>query len=166
MPPKPKLFSERVVKTICDGLVLMLPQRVAAHRAGISESIYYVWVRTGERTRIAVENGEEVDDYDRACLSFLERVENAKAEGEAALVASIHAAVPQTWQAAAWLLERRRPDQYSRKMLKPDEGAPTNIQVTFNRPEIDLDEQGDDLVVGTDAGNGNGSNGSNGEGGD
>jgi len=41
-------------------------------------------------------------------------IEKAKGEGTVSLLATIHAAAPKNWTAAAWILERRHPDRFGR----------------------------------------------------
>jgi hypothetical protein len=47
-------------------------------------------------------------------VSFRDRVEQARAKGELALVLQIVRETPTRWQSAAWLLERIAPERYGR----------------------------------------------------
>ena len=50
-----------------------------------------------------------------AFREFREAVERARAEAVARNVALVQKAADDSWQAAAWWLERSRPDQYGRR---------------------------------------------------
>lgn len=68
-------------------------------------------------------------------LELVERVERAEADAHARNVAVIQrAAQAGTWQAAAWFLERRYPEQYARRTLEvsgPDKGPiPVQLDTT------------------------------------
>jgi len=76
---------------------------VAARAAGVSEATLYGWKARGAR--------EGTGQY----FEFLERVKRAEAEGELALMGHVATAMSTTWQAAAWMLERRWPDRWGRR---------------------------------------------------
>jgi transposase len=70
--------------------------------AGISDVTYYHWKQRGER-------GEE------PYASFLKAVKEAEAKAEADALKIITEAARNSWQAAAWYLERKKPDKWGRK---------------------------------------------------
>lgn len=82
---------ERILQAIRDGNYM----ETAARLAGIAPSTLYEW-------------RNEFPD-------FSEAVETARAEAEERNIATIQAAAPQQWQAAAWWLERSFPDRYGRR---------------------------------------------------
>jgi hypothetical protein len=71
--------------------------------AGIHEATFYNWIKWGE----AQARGRYFE--------FFEAVKKAEAEGQAALVATINVASKDSWQAAAWILERKYPEEWGRK---------------------------------------------------
>ena len=76
---------------------------VAASLAGISPSTFYLWMDRG-RKGVA------------PFLEFLESIERAQARATIDRVAYIvRAAEVGHWRAAAWLLERTRPEQYGKR---------------------------------------------------
>ena len=77
---------------------------VAAKSVGIDQSTYYDWLAKGR---------EDKAPY----AEFAVAIQKAEAEAEAATVARIQLAeaAPNTWQAAAWWLERRFPDRWGRR---------------------------------------------------
>ena len=102
MGRRSKLTPE-VQEKICEYVRQGLTYEIAARAAGISESTFYRWRERGERAR----SGK--------FREFWEALKRAEAEAEQRLVERILAASSDTWQAAAWMLERRYPDRWGRK---------------------------------------------------
>ncbi|MHA2264310.1 MAG: helix-turn-helix domain-containing protein [Candidatus Thorarchaeota archaeon] len=75
--------------------------KVAAQAVGITRATFYRWIRLGRKEQ----SGPHYE--------FYLAVEKAKALGEVALLQTIKRASARTWQAAAWILERSRPERYS-----------------------------------------------------
>ena len=86
--------------------------KTACVASGISEKTYYKYVRQGDAD---VELG--LDTY---FSQFVLATKKAEAEGERALIAIIVTAakskLPGSWQAAAWMLERKDPAHFGRRM--------------------------------------------------
>ena len=86
--------------------------KTACVASGISEKTYYKYVRQGDAD---VELG--LDTY---FSQFVLATKKAEAEGERALIAIIVSAakskLPGSWQAAAWMLERKDPAHFGRRM--------------------------------------------------
>lgn len=77
---------------------------VAAETAGISQPTFYGWMARGKQ------GGRGNAAYAR----FREDVEQARIEAESLLVLRVQkAAAKGSWNAAAWLLERRWPERWS-----------------------------------------------------
>lgn len=101
MGRKSKL-TPKLVETILDLLRDGNYDMVAAQAVGISRATFYRWIRLGK------------DEKDGEYFDFYLAVEQAKAEGEVALLKTIKdASNNRQWQAAAWILERSRPERYS-----------------------------------------------------
>lgn len=96
-------LTEEVQEKVCEYVRQGLTYEVAARAAGISESTFYRWRERGEKAR----KGK--------FRKFWEALKRAEAEGEQALVRRILSASNDTWQAAAWILERRYPDRWGRR---------------------------------------------------
>jgi len=84
-------------------------RRDSALYAGISEQTFYSWMSRGR-------------DGEPLYIEFLEAVEKAEAQSVVRNVAIIQRAAEETWQAAAWWLERKRPDDWGRRQ-RMDIGA-------------------------------------------
>jgi hypothetical protein len=93
-----KMTPERV-RAVLDGLRLGLSRTIAANAVGISKSTITNWAARSE--------------------TFRAQLEQAEAEAERMLIGLIVAAaakkLPTSWQAAAWILERTRPDRYGQR---------------------------------------------------
>lgn len=96
----------------------------AALLAGISESVFYRWIKRGRKERIRLEElGIEDDDKSEAdmnelpYLELFEAVNTAIPLRKAILVERIRKAGEDSrnWTANAWLLERLHPDEFGRK---------------------------------------------------
>ena len=102
MGRRSKLTPE-VQEKICNYVRQGLTYEIAARAAGISESTFYRWRERGEKAR----RGKYRE--------FWEALKKAEAEAEQVLVQRILDASNDTWQAAAWILERRHPERWARK---------------------------------------------------
>ena len=99
---------------------------VAAAAAGVNRATIYRWLAAGEKARKGTHTRELRD-----------RVERARAESESVLVARIGAAAAKgSWQAAAWLLERRWPERW----MKPTERPLPEASTPAAQDERDLDQ--------------------------
>ena len=101
--------AERIIRAIRLGAT----NRLAAAAGGINVATFYRWL-----------------DADRAFRDAVKEAEGAAAL--AALAAIERAAQAGTWQAAAWLLERRYPEEYGRRVVTQQlggiEGGPIRIE--------------------------------------
>lgn len=114
--PKLKLTSdvqEKIVSLLRAGNYV----ETAAACAGIHKDTFYDWMKRGAK-------GEE------PYAELAGAVHKALADGEARDVAVIFQASKEQWQAAAWRLERRFPDRWSRNdRVKVD----ANLEVSDER---------------------------------
>jgi hypothetical protein len=79
---------------------------VACAALGIAKSTFYDWWARGDPTRD--------EPRDAGFRAFRERIEQAKAEGEAQLVLRIRQDATRNVQSAIWLLERTHPERWAR----------------------------------------------------
>jgi hypothetical protein len=86
------------------------PVATAVAAVGLARSTYYDWLDRGE--------GEQSVPR---LAAFRARMELARGEGEAVLVARISRAAAEDWRAAAWLLERGAPARWARPSQRPEE---------------------------------------------
>lgn len=97
-------FTEDIVQKICDVVAAGAPIETAAAYAGVSKQTFYNWCRKGRET-----------DPEPRFAEFIERLDLAMAQWEVRDLAIIGKAAEEQWQAAAWRLERRKPDVYGRR---------------------------------------------------
>lgn len=94
-------ISEDKINRICDAIKRGLSNRSAAASVGISHVSFYNWVNRGEH------------EDDTLYSKFYDGVQAASAEFEASRIRNIASHEETSWQASAWLLERKLPDEYS-----------------------------------------------------
>jgi hypothetical protein len=111
---------DRIVSAISAGNYL----NVAIASAGVPQATFYDWWKRGAA------GGAPGDAEFR---DMRERVERARAEGEVRNVAIVAAAARESWQAAAWMLERSYPDRWARPSQR-DLAVPPTAEPT---PEED-----------------------------
>lgn len=117
MANKLKLTAELQAK-ICDAIRMGNYMETAAAFAGISKDTFYRWLKKGARARSGIYR------------EFHDAVHKALAEAEVRDVAIIANAAKESWQAAAWRLERRHPERWGKK----------------ERIYAEMDHQGDSLA--------------------
>lgn len=92
-------YTPEIVERLLKAIRLGMAYKHAAAYAGISEDTFYTWMK--EKTE------------------FSEQVKEAEADGIATNFAKIQkAATNGSWQASAWILERRHPEEYGRQRLE------------------------------------------------
>lgn len=88
-------FDEEHISKICINLTLGMPKRYASIQAGINEDTFYRWLQLHSE--------------------FAERVAQAESDFIRNNLGIIQVAAKKNWQASAWLLERRKPDEFGAK---------------------------------------------------
>ena len=89
-------YNPELLDKICSALRAGNTRKASAEYAGITEETFYQWMKHN--------------------LSFLSAIKKAEADAEVSAVAIIKKAMPETWTAAAWWLERRKPNDYGRNL--------------------------------------------------
>jgi hypothetical protein len=102
-------------------------QETAANAAGIGATTYYRWLHAGK------EMFEHDTGPDHPLRLFYEEVTQALGDAEERCIRVIFAAMPTSWQAAAWWLERTRPDKFALRSQVRHEGT-----VSIGLEEIDV----------------------------
>jgi hypothetical protein len=117
---------------VAEQLVAMLRAgnylNVALRAVSVSRQTFHDWMRRGR--------SDEPSDVEFRLLR--DRVQQARAQGEARAVAAIAQAATSSWQAAAWLLERQYPERWGRVSVRyrDDDGPPV--------PEVSAGPENDD----------------------
>lgn len=119
------LLTLKLKNAIGKNIKLGMPLKFAAEAAGISETTFYRWMQEGEKATKG--QYREFWEYIKKCQSVavkshLELITNAAKEG--------------SWQASAWILERRHPKEFGRteklniKSKNENENTNVNIETT------------------------------------
>lgn len=128
-PKLDKARTDKIVDAIRSGNYI----ETAARYSGINVATLFSWLAKGRDARTRHEHGEPTTARDRLYADFLDLVEAARAEAEVRVVYQIQDAIPTSWQAGAWWLERSFPDRYGRRTAVEVTGAgggPIEIGVT------------------------------------
>ena len=103
MPRKSKL-NEELIKQAVKLIEAGNYQKHVAQALGITETTWYRWMQEGEKAKSGLKR------------KFYESIKKAEARAVLRNVAKIlQASQEGNWQAAAWWLERRYPDEWGRK---------------------------------------------------
>jgi transposase len=94
MPGKPTKLTEETTRKVAEALRAGNTRGASCRYAGISEDSFARYLKNAE---------------------FAEAIQKAEADAEVRNVAIIQKAASDTWQAAAWWLERRRHQDWARK---------------------------------------------------
>lgn len=94
---RPTKYTPETVKKICDAITTGATYRLAAQYGGITYTTFNEWRK---------DNPE-----------FSAAVEEAEGRGAMLLIGKIQKAATQSWRAAAWILERRHPEEYGRQII-------------------------------------------------
>lgn len=114
---RPTKLTPAVQQKIVDAITVGAIYELAAQYAGIAYATFNNWMARGRAEAARLETpGARPRKSETPYLEFLEAVK--KAEGSAAVgwLAVIERAATETWQAAAWKLERRYPKDYGRQV--------------------------------------------------
>lgn len=97
-------LNPTIQKQIGDNITLGMPLKYAAESVGISEVTFYNWLKKGKT--------ESKGKF----FEFAEHVNACKAKAiQLHLKLITKAASEGSWQASAWILERRHPEEFGRK---------------------------------------------------
>lgn len=114
---RPSKLTPEVQDTICKYLRAGNSFKTACECAGIGYATGKQWRQRGEDRHPDRESGE---DY----VAFVAAIQRAEEEAIARNVALIQKAGAEgTWQASAWFLERRRPEEWGRADRRPVLGS-------------------------------------------
>ena len=117
MPSRKKPNDTKILTRARQASKLGLKYELTAKYCGISESTLYKWIALG---RVDQDGNVESEDH----RAFSAAVSDGEAEGAVALLARIIKASDRSWQAAAWILERRHDyTRTERRELEIDERA-------------------------------------------
>lgn len=110
--------TPELIAAICKHLRIGAYRKDAIKAAGVAETTFYHWIERGGKERRHIDSGKKPRKRESAYLHALQSIEKAEAESSLGDLAMItRAAQDGAWQAAAWKLERRNPEQWGRQRL-------------------------------------------------
>lgn len=104
MPRRPKL-NEEVIEKAYKLIAAGNYHKTVAQYLGIDESTWWRWLQKGETAK------SKKSIY----YKLFKQIKKAEAEAQMRNVAIVQEAAQESWQAAAWWLERRYPEEWGRK---------------------------------------------------
>ncbi|MEE8346972.1 MAG: hypothetical protein V3S20_06470 [Dehalococcoidia bacterium] len=136
--PVPTALNPAVQKALCEALELGMPLKDCAAAAGVGITSLHKWMAAG-RKHPDTPQGTLVAELEVAGARFVRSsLETMKAAHTGALEG-----LKPDWKAAAWLLERRRPNDFSQRQeqvikLKKEAGAPNFVLTPRKGGRIDV----------------------------
>ena len=122
---RPTKLTPEVHEAIVDGINAGLTFRLSCARAGVTPATFYNWLKKGE----VAQSG--------ALMEFFNAVERAKADSALRLISQITLQAPADWRAAAFILERRFPDDYGRRAeLTGKAGGPVQVDTKVQTQHV------------------------------
>lgn len=119
-----------------------------ARAVGISVTTFYSWLAAGRRAQEDAEAGRDLEPNEISCMDFAAAVEQARSRATVHAHATIRAAMPRHWQAAAWYLERTNPRRYARRTWQEEEvPTPEELEDVPAVEEADQDSEMDAVVT-------------------
>ena len=131
-------FNNETCHKIIQALEAGNYRKTAAALAGVSESTFYSWIDKAKQRK----TGKYVE--------FLESVKKAEEKAKAYHLQQIRKASENgSWQASAWYLERKHPNEWGRKQqvdMKAEVKSEVKTRISFsNKTQISiLEEEGYD----------------------
>lgn len=123
MSKKPEIlkFDPKVGDEIANLIRMGNFVEVAAKCVGISKGAFYQWLKKGRRDRRA--------GVKSVYSEFADKIEKAGALAEGRFVSIIAKAAEEQWTAAAWWLERTKPQRWGKKDKLEHSGQAQNLHI-------------------------------------
>lgn len=139
----PQILQPEVRKRLVQGIRDGNWQTVAARAAGIHESSFRHWMNEGRDASVKAERGETLTERETFFLAFLQEIEAAEADAEAAIVLNLRALTLSHPSAALGMLAVRFPDRWREKKqveVSGPEGGPIQLSpVLAQIPDDELE---------------------------
>jgi hypothetical protein len=129
-----KLTSERI-ETVCEAVAGAHTYAYAAAAAGISERSLYRYMTDADEALLRFEGDKELSEREALLCQFAMLLAEAQHFAEDKFLGRIKKASEDQWQAAAWIMERRWPENWSRSAkIKKEEERVIKIQMDLGAP--------------------------------
>lgn len=130
-------YNKEIVQQLCDKIRKGLSQLDASSLCDLSEAQFYVWKKDPRKPEF---------------LEALKKAENEFKENNLFIIQKA-ALEPRTWQAAAWMLERKFHNEYGMKWQGELSGRNGKPLIPDAKPSVDLSyltkKQLDALIIAT-----------------
>jgi len=118
--------QETICKAVADGNTFL----TSALAAGVAQSTFSLWMKRGE------------DETEGIYVEFMEAIKEASAQAVQKQVKNIIKAGKKNWQASAWFLERRHPQEWGKverieQKISGGDGGPIEIELVLTTPKSD-----------------------------
>jgi transposase len=130
MGMKTKLNHD-LIKQIAKMIELGTPNKYVAQAIGVDITTWYKWLQRGERAKSGI------------YFDLFVSVKKAEAKAISRNVSIIQKAAIDNWQAAAWWLERRYPEEFGKKNETILSGKGENGEIRIVKVRADARNQGD-----------------------
>lgn len=117
---RPTKYTPETVQRITQAITLGATYELACAYGGISYDTFNDWMREKVQFLQSVKEAEG-----KAAIGWLAKIEKAASDG--------------SWQAAAWKLERRYPNEYGRQVIDhqtKDQPIQPNITINYVPPRV------------------------------
>ncbi|MBF0607433.1 MAG: hypothetical protein SFH39_00965 [Candidatus Magnetobacterium sp. LHC-1] len=112
-------LNSEIVDSLANFLRLGADKKTACESCGIHYDTFRRWMQKGEKEKTGIYR------------NLYNVIKKALADNEIRLIAIIQKAAEVDWKAAAWMLERKYPDNWGRHLLFQSEVA-TGSNITIN----------------------------------
>ena len=113
-------FCEEVVTEICNHIRVGCTARDACQLSGITETSFYEWKKKKPE--------------------FVESIKRAEILNKKRAIALIQKAGEETWQANAWFLERRYPNEYGKQRIEISGKIESTVTIISEKTDTELEE--------------------------
>ena len=135
MAGRPTKLTPDVQELIVDGINAGLTYGMSCARAGVDTATFYRWLEKGEVAKSGV------------FREFCDAISRAKADSALRLVSQITLQAPADWRAAAFMLERRFPDDYGKRTeVTGKDGGPVKVDAKTQHVFQPTQEVWDDVL--------------------
>lgn len=110
-------YTPETVERIIEAVRMGATYKLACAYAGIGQSIFHHWMSTKPDFAAAVKEAEAAGS-----LELLKRIQREVENG--------------AWQAAAWMLERRYPESYGRRVVQHQGDSENPIQIAHTWRDV------------------------------
>lgn len=130
---RPHMCTPKVIQRVLEATNNHATSEVAAAWAGLATSTFYKYLAAGRDERERILAGGKPAKGKAPFVEFADAVEKGRGQSAMSALAVIKSASVESWQAAAWLLERTRPKEYARRFVPelPSEEGEIKVELKW-----------------------------------